>query len=794
MVMGILGRKLGHFIKHNMGQFLAATAVVTIGIMIYISMNTAYNNLSQSQASFYRDNNFADYYLQIVKAPQEIVKQIEKVPGVKRVTGRIQKDLPIIKANDERATARLVSYTLPLENQLNSVTVEQGRVFTANQSSSNVEVVLDPQFAPANHLSWGDSIIVVVDGQERFFTAVGSGNSPEFVYPMKNAADILPDPLKFGIFMVENGQAQQLLNMNGQINQVLLEFATGADQTQVVESVKDILKPYGILGSYPRQYQLSHAVLQAKLDGIKSVALVLPLIFLAMAGVIQLIILRRMVKTQRTQIGVMKALGYNNTQIMLHYTVYALAVSTLGAILGIILGLLLAGGISSLFSQYFNLPGGLQPLNLKTISFGLLLSLGIGTLAGLTGSQGVVRINPAEAMRPEPPQNGNQSLLEKWARLWSRFTPGWKMTFRNISRNRARFVVTMVGVVFAVGLLIVAFFYNDAVDYMMQKSFNQGDSYNLTVRFNSLIPEHELLNISRIDGVQKVEAFMEMPVKIHFRDKAEEEVLLAYEAGTGMKKLQGENGQLINIPLDGIIINQRTANKLGINVGDEVEVETLLPIGPIHLDNVEIVGVTQQLFGGGSYINLERVNRILRESHLVSGAIIDVEPGKEGLVESEVNQMLGITSVLSRDKEIQIFQEDMSVVTSAVSIMVFFAVVLGFAIIYNASVINFAERRRELASLRVMGFTIQEISSLLLKENIILLLGGIILGLPFGRLLVKSYVQSASTDQFTLPVVIYPLTYLFSAIGGIIFVIVAYRFAVRGLKDLDMVSTLKNTD
>jgi len=126
--------------------------------------------------------------------------------------------------------------------------------------------------------------------------------------------------------------------------------------------------------------------------------------------------------------------------------------------------------------------------------------------------------------------------------------------------------------------------------------------------------------------------------------------------------------------------------------------------------------------------------------------------------------------------------------------LVFFAILLGFAIIYNASVINFAERRRELASMRVLGFTVREISALLFKENLILLICGIVLGMPVGRLLVTSYVQSVSTDQFSLPVIIYPTTYLFSAIGGIIFVIVAHRLAVKGISNLDMVSTLKNTD
>jgi putative ABC transport system permease protein len=794
MVMGILGKKLWRHIRHNQGQFLAVVAVVMVGIITYVAMSTSYYNLSQSQEKFYRENNFADYNFQLVKAPEQVIKQVEMLPGVKRVSGRIQRDLPIIKNNEERATARVVSYTLPMEDELNTLSLVQGRMLADNQRASDVEVLLDPKFAAANHLVWGDRITVVVEGKEVFLTAIGSAISPEFVYAMKDSADILPDPQKFGVFMLESHQAQQVLNMPGQINQVLIEFAAGADQTQVIASVKDLLKPYGLLASYPRKDQTSHAVLQAKLDGIRSVALFLPVIFLGIAAAIQFVILRRMVKAQRSQIGVMKAIGYGNYRIMAHYVSYALAVSILGAVLGTLLGLILAGSISQLYAQFFNLPGGVQGYNIKVILYGFILSLSVGIIAGLTASRSVTRIYPAEAMRPEPPQSNGKSLLEKWPPLWRNLSPGWKMTLRNIGRNRNRFALTLLGVVFAVGLLIIAFFINDAVDYMMQRTFYEGQTYDLSIRFNSLIQEKELLDISRIDGVQKVEAFLELPVKIHFQGKAEDEVLLAYPPDMSMKTMESGNGLPILIPPDGILINQRTATKLGVKEGDEVELETLLPIGPIHRDTIRIMGETRQLIGGGSYIDLERANRILQERHLVSGTMIKVETGKVGFVEGEINKMLGVASVLSRQKELQNFQNSMASMTYSVSLMVLFALVLGFAIVYNSSVMNFAERQREIASLRVIGYSIQEVSALLLKENLLQSGLGVLLGLPFGRFVAGAYVKSVSTDLYTLPVIIYPLTYLFSALGGIIFIMLAHSFAIKGIKDLDLVATLKNSD
>ena len=239
-MMGILSKKIWRYIVRNLGQFLAAAAVVMGGIIVYVSMSSAYFNLGQAREDFYRENRFADYYFHLVKAPEGVIKQIAMLDGVKSANGRIQRDLPVIKQNNERATARLVSYNLPMEEGLNQITTVQGRSFEENSGSGPTEVVLDPKYLKANNLDWGDEITVIVEGRETFLTVVGAAISPEFIYAMKDNADILPDPLKFGIFMVENHQAQQILNMSGQINQVIIELDPGADQDAVISAIKEI--------------------------------------------------------------------------------------------------------------------------------------------------------------------------------------------------------------------------------------------------------------------------------------------------------------------------------------------------------------------------------------------------------------------------------------------------------------------------------------------------------------------------------------------------------------------------
>lgn len=792
--MSTLTKKLLRAVRNTLGQFLAVVAVVAVGVSVYISMTTAYYNLQRSRDSFYLENNFADYYFHVVRAPEEITTQVESVTGVAAATGRIQKDVPVLKNNNQRATARITSYPLPADRGVNRLHLLTGRFFEKYPQGGRSEILLDPRYAEANGIIPGDTVSVVAEGRLVELSVVGTAAGPEFIYTMKDAASLMPEPKTFGIVMIPQNQAQQILNLSGQINQVIIKFVPGADEDKVAEQVKDILKPYGNLASYPRKQQLSNAVLQGELDGLKAMSRFLPLVFLLIAAAIQFVMLGRMIKAQRMQIGVMKALGYNTRQIMSHYTGYSLAVAATGALMGTVLGLLLASVMSMAYAQFFNLPAGIGGVNAKAIFYGFVLSLGVSTAAGLTASRGVAAISPAESMRPEPPRGTGKSFLENWGWLWHKLGAPWKMGIRTIARNRGRSGLTLLGVIFAVGMIVMSLFARDSIDYMLKGHFYREQHYDYLVRFTAPVKESELLNISRLAGVIKVEPIFEVPVKMRFGGRSEDDVLLGLPTGLTLKELYSDTGNPVLLPDEGILIDQKTAAKLGARPGDAVDVETLMGLGPSHRSTEKIAGVTRQLIGGGSFIALSQANRILQESGLVSGAMLKVDPGLDGQMEEELNKMTGISSILSREKELKNFNQNMGSMIYSITIMITFALVLGFAIIFNSSAISFAERKRELASLRVMGFTASEVSGLLLKENLLQSLLGIALGLPFGRFIADQYIKAVSTDLFTLPVVVYPVTYALSALGGVFFIVVAQRFAAIWVRRLDLVDVLKNRD
>lgn len=792
--MSVLTRKLLRAIWTTKGQFLAVTAVIMVGICVYISMSTLYYNLSRSQEVFYQESNFADYYFHVVRAPQQVTRQIEAVPGVVKATGRIQKDVPVLKDANKRATARLVSYPLPLEGEVNRPQLQKGRLFEKYPVSGGIEILTDPQYTEANGLGLNDYLTIVAEGKQVHLNLVGTAISPEFIMVMKDAATLMPDPRTFGVFMIPHNQAEQILNLSGQINQVLVILTPGVDEKKVVEEIKSVLAPYGNLADYPRKDQLSHFMLEEELKQLKAMVRFMPTIFLGVAAAIQLVMLGRMIKSQRMQIGVMKALGYNNRQIMQHYTGYALAVALLGAFLGSLSGIYLASVLSQIYAMFFNLPETISGVNVKAILYGFMICLTVSLVAGLSASKSVVSINPAESMRPEPPKGTGRIPLEQWKWFWQRLDPTWKMGLRTISRKMGRFAVTLVGVIFAVGLLVMSLFSNDSINYLIDKHYYQDQNYDLLIRFNTPIREAELLNISRLEGVIKTESMLEIPVNIHFNGRSEDDTLFGMPLDLTMKALTGENEKPLQLPDEGLIMDVRTARKLGAKTGDTVEVETLLGIGPSRRANFTVMGISEQLMGSGSYLSLDQANRLLQERQLVSAAMLKVDPGQLEQLEAALSEMTGIGSISSLRKELDNLNQYMDSMLYTIIVMVGFAVVLGFAIVYNSSVISFAERKRELASLRVLGFTTGEVSGLLLKETLLQSLLGVALGLPFGLLITRAYIQSLSNELFTLPVIISPMTYVLSALGGIFFIMMAHLFAVRGVKKLDLVDVLKNRD
>jgi len=789
--MSILRKKLLRTILKTKAQFLAMTAIVAVGIALYVSMTTAFANLSYSQEEFYLENNFADHYFLLVRAPRDIAHRIENVEGVIRASGRIVKDVSVLREDNTRASARLVSFEYPLARQVNKPRILEG---LEKDEGEMFRVWLDPGYFKANNYEIGSEITILAQGKKFFLQTGGTAVSPEFVYIIKDGSSLIPDPETFGVYMLSLNAMGQIFEMKDSVNQVIVQFAPGIDQNKVVDTIKNILEPYGVLSDYPRSEQESHFILEMELEQLAASSRVMPTIFLGIAAAIQIILLRRMIKNNRLQIGIMKAIGYGNTEIIMHYTGYALAITLSGAAIGSLLGLLMAGGISEVYTLYFNLPQSIGGVNPRVLISSFGLSLITGIFAGVSGSKQVLKIMPAEAMRAEAPKGGKRIILEHWASFWQGLTPSWQMSLRSLLRNKMRFLVVLLGVISAVSMLLLSMFSNDSIGYLMEKNFRDNIRYDYLLRFEHPLSEGGYYDLRRLDDIQYSEPLLEIPVRLYHLTKSEDDLLNGIISESRLRRIYDADENEITLPEEGIVLSKAIADKLEVKVGDVIELESMFRRGEERRKQIKVRGINQQLIGSQSYVSIEQANKIIGERNLVSGAMFVLEARDFADFEKEIHEIPKVASISSRQKEIDNFEKSLDSMVYFVGIMSLFAIILGFVIIFNSSLLNLNEREREMATLRVLGFSPREISGFLFKEIIVQAGLGVVIGIPLGRFLIDAYVTSLSTDIYSMPVVISIKTYLISAVGSMLFIMGGHSLASRGIKKLQLVEVLKSRE
>lgn len=794
MVKSVLLKRLLRTVWQTRGQFFSLVAVVALGITTYICMSTTYYNLEVIKARFYRECNFADYYFQVVKAPEQVINQIKRVPGVTMVNGRIVKDVALVKEDQQKAKVRIVSYQFPEKSKINRLHLLTGRMFEDDSSTQHLTAIVDSQFAEANRLSIGSTFEVISNGRAVPLVVIGTATSPEFTYPVKDIATMLNDPTSFGIVYLPHRQAQGLLNMDGQVNSVIIRISPGSDEERIKESIKALLLPYGYQGEYPQKNQSSNTYINSQLDQLRAETRVIPTIFLIVAVGIQFIMLGRMIRMQRLQIGIMKALGYKNYQVVWYYTSYALIIGFLGTAVGIGIGLLLAIYLTNVYLWFYNLPRYSYYVSPELIIKAVVIGVGVGLLSGWLATRRIVRINPAESMRPEPPTRGRKVMLEQWPGLWRRLESSWKMTLRGIGRNRTRFWVTAMGVAFAVGLLVVAMFFNDSIKYSREEAFYVEQQSDLVAKFAQPVDQSEAGHLARMKGVILAEPMLEVPVRISSGSKYSDVIMIGYNQDARLKILHGINGRRLYIPRDGIIISKKTAEKLGIEVGDLVTVETKLGIGEDKVTRHRVMGISQQVAGKNATATIRIVNQMLGEDNLITGVMLKVDPGYVREVEREIAEIPGVQDIVSREKEVENFDRNMDSIKTTVWILTGFAILLGCAIIFNSSLISLGERQRELATLRVVGMKNSEIAAVLRNEVLLQCLLGLTAGFPLGRLMAEGVANIVSSEVYELQAIVSLQTYATSAALTLIFVAAGYWIAVRNIKNMDYLEVLKNRD
>ncbi|MGI6130137.1 MAG: ABC transporter permease, partial [bacterium] len=728
---------------------------------------------------------FADMFAEFTDVPVSTIDDLGQQREIESVEARIVTDVRADVGRELNPTLRLVS--ISSDQQINGLYVQAGRIPSV---SGERGIALLNAFAQANDLTVGDKIDLIIRGESFPVTVTALVDSPEYIYAIKDIKSMLPDNLNFGIGFINLPLLQEVMAMPGQANNAVFSLRPGVDEEAIRDKIKEDFKSRGLKSIVTREDQVSHALIDMEIEQMKRMSRAVPTMFLGIAALVIYMLISRLVQADRTSIGILKATGYSNWEVMGHYLKLALLLGLVGAISGIAAGYLLAGFYTRLMLDYFHLP--LLEVNLYYgfIFLGLLFTLLFCGLTGILAARGVLGIAPAEAMRPQALPPGRKSLLEKWApQLWAQVTFSWKLVLRGIWRNWRRFALAAVGVALTYAIMLFGVYAFSLWDVIIDQQFGQIETYDYAVSFIKPVSFKAVTDMRSEARIPIIEPFLELPFQV-VRGWREQTVLArALPRATVLYRFEDQEGNIVSLPAEGILLSQGLAKSIGVDRGDMVELSSYATGGQSHL--VPVKAVVTQYLGSGMYMSLNQMERLTRQKDTFSGVVLSSAAD----IKATFQNMANIESIYSSADLVNTFSEYMGLIIASAGFMILLGGLLGFAILYNTTSVSIAEREREFSSLRVLGFTQKEIFQLVTRENAIALVAGLIMGAPLGKTMVVlmiNAVAGSTGEMFYFPTAISPGAYLITAglvTGFMVLTLAAVRQKVRRLNFLEALSS-----
>ncbi|ODS54682.1 MAG: hypothetical protein ABS36_10985 [Acidobacteria bacterium SCN 69-37] len=785
-MLSALNRKLFRDLVAMRTQALAIAFVIAAGIAMFVAYLSNFASLERARDDYYRTQRFADVFANVPRAPDQLEARIRALPGVQDVETRVVAEVVLdVPGLDEPATGRLVSIPVTDRPRLNDLFLRRGTWISPGRSD---EVLVSEAFADAHGFRPGDRVGAIINGRRRDLVMAGVVLSPEYVYGIK-PGELVPDPKRYGILWMGHEALATAFEMDGAFNDVVLSLGQGAVPEAVVADLDRLLAPYGGRGAMVRALQPSNWMLNSELGQLQSFGFFIPLIFLLVAAFVLNIALTRALALQRPQLAALKALGYTNRELVWHYLKWGLVIALAGAIVGVAGGVWMGTAMLGMYQDYFTFPVLAYHLGGSVV----LQALVIAVIAALAGAYASVRravaIAPAEAMQPEAPARYRPSaiehaLLAPWLGVTSR------MLARNLQRQPIRALTTIVGIAMAGAILQVGFGMARSVEALIHSEFEVAERQNMTVTFVEPLAADARYALARLPGVLQVEPQRVVAVRLRAGHVQRTLALTGLPAIPGLKRPMDRHGRPVQPHGDGIVLSAILGNVLGVGPGDEVTVEVLE--GRQSVRRVIVDGLVDDVLGTSAYMELPALRRLLRESDTLSGAALVIDTAHEAELTAALKQVPAVAGVASKRVMLgnfrQMMDENMGVM---LTFNLLFAGIIAFGVVYNAARVSLSERSRELASLRVLGFTRAEISVILLGELAVLTVCALPLGALFGHWLTTMLVESIESEMFRFPAVFDLQAMATAALTVTVASMLSGLLVRRRLDRLDLVGVLK---
>ncbi len=788
--MRALDRKLLRDLWRLKGQVATIAAVVACGIASFVALRGTFTSLRESQAAYYEQQRFGDVFATLRRAPESLKARVEEIPGVALAYTRLAETV-MLPMDDmpEPAVGRVVSLPPDGVPPLDGIYLVSGRLPRVGRAD---EAVILEAFATAHSLSLGGRIPAVLNGTRRDVRIVGIGMSPEFIFAISNPLDFTGDPKRFCVLWMDRSAVAPTFRMEGAFDDLVLRLQPGASEASVIEALDRLLGPYGAFGAVGRSKQISHSMLEGELQQLEGMALWIPALFLFVAAFLLNVVLTRLVYLQRPQIATLQAIGYPSWRIGAHFVELVSVVVVVGAIVGIALGAYLGRGMSALYAQYFHFPESFFRVDPRLAAIAVLVSVVAALVGALGAVRSILRLVPAEAMRPPTPLVYRLGLVERLG-LDRIFGGSGRMVLRELRRQPVRTLLSSIGIALGVAIVVVGRFQADAFEELIDVQFFRAWREDLSVAFVTAAPARVVRELSQLPGVELAEGERYVPVRYRAGPRFRDSVIVGHADDLELRRLLDRDGVLVPVPEEGLLLSAKLAELLEVRPGDDVEVE--VKEGERRVRTVRVSGVIDDTFGLMGHMRTAPLHRLVGEEQRVSLVVMRVDARSMDDVQARLKEMPGVGAVTRRMSIIERFRaQSGETMLFFTAILTAFAAIITIGVVYNNARVALSLRGRDLASLRVLGFTRREISAVLLGELGIQVLLALPLGLWLGDSMARLIAASVDPEQYRLPVHISARTYAFAAAVALVSGVVSALFVRRRLDKLDLVEVLKERE
>jgi putative ABC transport system permease protein len=759
----------------------AISSIMAIGIACFVGLSTTWRNLVRGQNDFYSRCRMADFSVELTRLPLADLATIDPIPGVVELRPRIVTsaivDLP---SATECINGLVLSLPDDPEPVINGVLVMRGSYFTPERRD---QVLVNDAFARWHGLSPGDRLHLVLHGQHRAFVVTGTVSSSEFMY-LVPPETLAPDPAHFGAFYLKRTLLEELADLKGACNQIVGALSPDVRHrpAAVLQEIEARFDPYGLITTTSIEDLPSHRYLADDIAGLGIFTAILPTLFLTTGAIVMNVLMMRLTEQERTQIGTLKALGYSDLSLFLYYVKLAVVVGVMGGLLGCAAGYFISRLLTDIFHQYFEYPTLEHRSDLILNLAGIGLSVAVSVLGTLAGARRVVQLNPSEAMRPVAPVRGTSEWLDRLPFVRRATSTSDRMVLRGMFRNWQRTLTAIMAVTIGTTLLMCALIVDESLLYLLEFQYRLVQQGDVELALKDAKGPEVMEAVRRIPSVDHAEPVFELDCTLSRGAVQKRCRVTGLTSDARLTLPRDAAGRVVPVPQTGLLLSRKLAEILHVRPGDEVTLRAVK--GDRRRRRVPVVRIAEGYLGLPVYANQSYLRQLVADEASVTRVQLLTKPGLSNsrAMHRELKRMPALKSVMVRSNQMRILAETLiATFRLETKVLIIFASVSYFSSVLNCVLISLAERRREIATLNVLGSDPWRVGSLFLRELAWGNAVGTLLGLPCGYFFGWFVLQFHDTQLYRIPFAHPPAVVWQTMALSVVFTLAGYLIVQRDI-------------